>query len=59
VKFTQYFVTGMIASGLMVVGFQSLAIQIPIERERGYSSGCGARRCRRRSTSWARSGWSS
>jgi ABC-2 type transport system permease protein len=35
VKFTQYFVTGMIASGLMVVGFQSLAIQIPIERERG------------------------
>jgi len=35
VKFTQYFVTGMIASGLMVVGFQSLAIQIPIERDRG------------------------
>jgi ABC-2 type transport system permease protein len=35
VRFTQYFVTGMIASGLMVVGFQSLAIQIPIERDRG------------------------
>jgi ABC-2 type transport system permease protein len=35
VKFTQYFVTGMIASGLMVTGFQALAIQIPIERDRG------------------------
>jgi ABC-2 type transport system permease protein len=35
VPFTQYFVTGMIASGLMSVGFQSLAIQIPIERDRG------------------------
>jgi ABC-2 type transport system permease protein len=35
VNFTQYFVTGMIASGLMSVGFQSLAIQIPIERDRG------------------------
>lgn len=35
VKFTQYFVTGMIATGLMTVGFQSLAIQIPIERDRG------------------------
>jgi ABC-2 type transport system permease protein len=35
VTFTQYFVTGMIASGLMSVGFQSLAIQIPIERDRG------------------------
>lgn len=35
VQFTQYFVTGMIASGLMSVGFQSLAIQIPIERDRG------------------------
>ncbi|MFY1687635.1 ABC transporter permease [Plantactinospora sp. WMMB782] len=34
-KFTQYFVTGMIATGLMTVGFQSLAIQIPIERDRG------------------------
>ncbi|MEV4760620.1 ABC transporter permease [Micromonospora sp. NPDC049559] len=35
VKFTQYFVTGMIATGLMTVGFQSLAIQIPMERDRG------------------------
>lgn len=35
VRFTQYFVTGMIATGLMAVGFQSLAIQIPIERDRG------------------------
>ncbi|GAB1694100.1 ABC transporter permease [Krasilnikovia sp. M28-CT-15] len=35
VKFTQYFVTGMIASGLMTVGFQALAIQIPMERDRG------------------------
>jgi ABC-2 type transport system permease protein len=35
VSFTQYFVTGMIAAGLMSVGFQSLAIQIPIEREKG------------------------
>ena len=35
IKFTQYFVTGMIASGLMTTGFQALAIQIPIERDRG------------------------
>ncbi|GGK19043.1 transport permease protein [Pilimelia terevasa] len=35
VTFTQYFVSGMIATGLMTVGFQALAIQIPIERERG------------------------
>lgn len=35
VSFTRYFVTGMIAAGLMTVGFQSLAIQIPIERDRG------------------------
>jgi ABC-2 type transport system permease protein len=35
VRFTQYFVSGMIAAGLMSVGFQSLAIQIPIERDRG------------------------
>ena len=35
VSFTQYLVTGMIASGLMVTGFQALAIQIPIERDRG------------------------
>jgi ABC-2 type transport system permease protein len=35
VRYTQYFVTGMIASGLMATGFQALAIQIPIERDRG------------------------
>jgi ABC-2 type transport system permease protein len=35
VKFTQYFAAGMIASGLMSVGFQNLGIQIPIERDRG------------------------
>ena len=35
VKFTQYFAAGMIASGLMSVGFQNVAIQIPIERDRG------------------------
>jgi len=35
VKFTQYFVTGMIGTGLMTAGFQALAIQIPIERDRG------------------------
>jgi ABC-2 type transport system permease protein len=32
---TQYFVTGMIAAGIISVSFQSLAIQIPIERDRG------------------------
>ncbi|NJC73372.1 ABC transporter permease [Planosporangium thailandense] len=35
VSYTQYFVTGMIASGLLATGFQNLAIQIPIERDRG------------------------
>jgi ABC-2 type transport system permease protein len=35
VTFTQYFVTGMIASGLFATSFQNLAIQIPIERGRG------------------------
>jgi ABC-2 type transport system permease protein len=35
VGFTQYFVTGMIGTGLMTAGFQSLAIQIPAERDRG------------------------
>jgi ABC-2 type transport system permease protein len=35
VKFTQYFVTGMIGTGLMTAGFQALAIQIPVERDRG------------------------
>jgi ABC-2 type transport system permease protein len=35
VKFTQYFVAGMIASAQLTNGFQTLAIQIPIERDRG------------------------
>jgi ABC-2 type transport system permease protein len=35
VTYTQYFVTGMIASGLLATSFQNLAIQIPIERGRG------------------------
>src|SRR5207244_9769016 len=34
-KFIQYFVAGMIASGIMVTSFQNLAIQIPIERDAG------------------------
>jgi ABC-2 type transport system permease protein len=35
VKFAHYFIAGMIAAGLLTVGFQSMAIQIPIERDRG------------------------
>lgn len=35
VSLSQYFVTGMIASGFMASGFQNLAITIPIERDRG------------------------
>src|SRR5688572_3351784 len=35
VTLSQYFVTGMIASGLLATGFQNLAITIPIERDRG------------------------
>jgi ABC-2 type transport system permease protein len=35
VTFTQYFVAGMIAAGLLTTSFQTLAIQIPIERDRG------------------------
>ncbi|MGH3646482.1 MAG: ABC transporter permease [Micromonosporaceae bacterium] len=35
VTFTQYFVAGMIAAGLLSISFQTLAIQIPIERDRG------------------------
>jgi ABC-2 type transport system permease protein len=35
VSLSQYFVTGMIASGFLATGFQNLAIQIPIERSRG------------------------
>lgn len=35
VSFSQYFAAGMIASGLMVTSFQSLAIQIAVERDDG------------------------
>src|SRR3954453_18601237 len=35
VTFTQYFVSGMIAAAQLTNGFQTLAIQIPIERDRG------------------------
>ena len=35
VKFTQYFVAGMIATGLFGCSFQTLAIPIPIERDSG------------------------
>lgn len=35
VRLSQYFVTGMIASGIMATAFQNLAITIPIERDRG------------------------
>ena len=35
VTFSQYFVAGMIASGLVNTGFQQLAITIPLERDDG------------------------
>ncbi len=35
IKFTQYFIAGMIAAAQLTNGFQTLAIQIPIERDRG------------------------
>ena len=35
VTFSQYFVAGMIASGLVNTGFQALAIMIPVERDFG------------------------
>ena len=35
VKFSQYFVAGMIASGMVNSGFQQLAIMIPMERDSG------------------------
>lgn len=35
VTFSQYFVAGMIASGLVNTGFQALAITIPLERDVG------------------------
>jgi ABC-2 type transport system permease protein len=35
VKFSQYFIAGMIAAAQLTNGFQTLGIQIPIERDRG------------------------
>ena len=35
VTFSQYFVAGMVASGLINTGFQQLAINIPMERDNG------------------------
>jgi ABC-2 type transport system permease protein len=35
VTFSQYFVAGMIASGLVNTGFQALAIMIPVDRDFG------------------------
>jgi ABC-2 type transport system permease protein len=35
VKLSQYFISGMIASGLVSSGFQQLAINIPMERDTG------------------------
>jgi ABC-2 type transport system permease protein len=35
VKYSQYFVAGMIASGMVNSGFQQLAIMIPMERDAG------------------------
>ncbi|MGA8112209.1 MAG: ABC transporter permease [Actinocatenispora sp.] len=35
VEYSQYLVPGIIASGLITGGFQTLVIQIPIERDRG------------------------
>ncbi|MFY1704064.1 MULTISPECIES: ABC transporter permease [Micromonospora] len=35
VSYTQYFITGMIATGLMTASFQNLGIWIPVERDRG------------------------
>jgi ABC-2 type transport system permease protein len=35
VNFTQYFLPGMVATGLIYTGFQNMAIQIPVERDQG------------------------
>jgi ABC-2 type transport system permease protein len=35
VNFTQYFLPGMVATGLIYTGFQNLATQIPVERDQG------------------------
>src|SRR5450759_116542 len=35
ISFGQYFLPGMVATGVMLTSFQSLAIQIPVERDDG------------------------
>jgi ABC-2 type transport system permease protein len=35
VNFKQYFLPGMLASGILYTGFQNLAISIPVERDQG------------------------
>ena len=35
ISFAQYFVAGMIASGVLYTSFQNLAISIPLERDDG------------------------
>lgn len=35
ITFAQYFLPGMVATGVMLTSFQSLAIQIPVERDDG------------------------
>ena len=46
VSFTQYFAAGMVASGVMLSSFQSLAIGIAIERDDGtLKRQRGAHRC--------------
>ena len=57
VTFSQYFVAGMIASGLVNSGFQNLAIMIPIEREFGSLNACAELRWRRQVISSANQSW--
>ena len=35
VNFKQYFLPGMVATGLIYTGFQNLATSIPVERDQG------------------------
>jgi len=58
VSFTQYFVAGMIASGIIVTSSQSLAISIAIERDDGTLKRLRGTPMPPRPTSCARSGWS-
>ena len=57
--FAQYFVAGMIASGVVYTSFQNLAIAIPQERDDGTLKRLEGTRCPSPPTSWARSAWCS